>query len=93
MNNIFETQLWTNPKLPQLIKLIIKHYNDQKDEFAGASAARDTDADGQVLLRALLKGVINHTPACRHASAQPWVTRGNTQHGYLRLDWTPGKGG
>lgn len=70
MNNVFQTQLWTNPKLPQLIKLVIKRYNGQKDKCAGVSAAGDTDADGQVLLRALLKGVINRAPACRHASAQ-----------------------
>lgn len=51
----------------QLIKFIIKHYNGQKEKFAGMSAVIDTDLDGQVLPRALLKGVINHPPACRHA--------------------------
>lgn len=50
------------------MKLIIKHYNSQKDKFVGMSAIVDTDLDGQVLLRVLLKGVINHPPACRHAS-------------------------
>lgn len=77
-------------KSQPLIIFIIKHNSSQEDEALGISAFRHIDKDGQVLLRALLKGMISHTLACRHTSLAHTDSDGlpGATHSMNICDWT-----
>lgn len=63
--------------------------------MAYISALRHIDKEGQVLLRAPLKGMISHTPACWHTSLARTDSRGlsgATRSMYI-CDWTRQEGG
>lgn len=68
----------------------MKHYCSQEDEALGISAFKHIDKDGQVLLRALLEGMITHTLACRHTCLARTDSHGlpGATHSMNICDWT-----
>lgn len=56
----------------------------------GVATFRPIDKDGQVLLRAPLKGMITHTLACRHTSSAHMDSHGlpGATHSMNICDWT-----
>lgn len=86
----------SDPQL--LIKIIITQNSSQKDEDLGMPSCFQSDIQGRAdFVKSTPQGwdypssglSVHQSGWCRGL----WVTRGNTQHEYLWLDWTGGRGG